>query len=94
MPCPARVALSRVTLSVVVLAAVVGGLSGCARFPALDAATSQDAMRAPWPRLQPLPPIIAAGEAGTVTEATTGAIEARGEALRRRAAALRRAGTE
>lgn len=81
MPCPARLTLP-------ILAALCV-LTGCAQFPALDAASSDAAMRAPWPRLRPLPPIIAAGEAGTVTEATTGAIAARGDALRRRAAALR-----
>lgn len=66
-------------------------LAGCQQFPQLDAARSEAAMRAPYPALQPLPPILEASEAGTLTEATTAEINARGAALRARAAALRAA---
>lgn len=80
-------------LMMLILAAL-GVLAGCKQFPELDAASSDAAMQADWPRLQPLPPIIAAGEAGTLTEATTDQIQARGTALRQRAAALRASKTQ
>lgn len=66
-------------------------LTGCKQFPQLDAVRSDAAMRAPYPALQPLPPIIEASESGILTEATTAEINARGAALRQRAAALRAA---
>lgn len=88
MPRPAALPLAMLML------AALGVLVGCQQFPELDAASSDAAMQADWPRLQPLPPIIAAGEAGTVTEATTDQIAARGTALRQRAAALRALKTE
>jgi hypothetical protein len=65
--------------------------AGCQQFPQLDAVRSDAAMQAPYPRLQPLPPIIEASESGNLTEATTAEINARGAALRARAAALRAA---
>lgn len=70
---------------------LVVSLAGCKQFPQLDAARSEAAMRAPYPVLQPLPPILEASEAGSLTEATTAEINARGAALRRRADALRAA---
>lgn len=73
---------------------IVVALAACKQFPQLDAARSDAAMQAPYPPLRPLPPIVAASEAGALTEATTAEITARGAALRARAAALRAAKVE
>lgn len=81
---------ARVTTALLIVAL----LAGCKQFPQLDAVRSDAAMAAPYPPLRPLPPIIAASEAGSLTEARTAEITARGEALRRRAAALRAAKVE
>lgn len=70
---------------------MLASLAGCKQFPQLDAARSKAAIEGPYPRLQPLPPILEASETGVLTEATTAEIGARGAALRRRAAALRAA---
>lgn len=77
-----------------VVAVLAAGLGGCTQFPELDAAASPTALAGDWPPLQPLPPLLALGETGTVTETTTAEIAARGAALRQRAAALRAAPTE
>ena len=67
------------------------GLSACAEFPVLDAAVSPDATRAPFPQILPLDALLVQAAVAQTGPLTGTALEARAEALRRKAAALRAA---
>ena len=70
--------------------ALLLALAGCTQFPALDAAQSPEVAAAPWPRILPLPQVLAQAPADPqATEAATDAVDARAARLRVRAAALR-----
>lgn len=65
-------------------------LTGCTAFPELEATTSAEARAAPYPRLVPLEPLIAAAQETALAPETGARLAARAAALRGRAARLRR----
>lgn len=64
------------------------GLVGCADVPELDTQITPAARSAPYPRLQPLDPILATGLAGQSDTETAEALRARAASLQARAARL------
>jgi hypothetical protein len=64
-------------------------LAACADVPRLGTAPGARALAAPWPRIAPLGPLLAAGAEARLTPALTGDLTARAAALRARAARLR-----
>lgn len=76
-------------MRLILIFTVTMGLTACADFPDLDAAISDDARNADYPALVPAEGILARGEAGTLTESSGPALQARAANLRARAALLR-----
>lgn len=76
----------RLFLGMAILAAA---LSGCARFPELDAAVSEAARAADYPSLVPAERILSRKRAGRLAENDGEILLARAANLRRRAAILR-----
>ncbi|SFR41890.1 hypothetical protein [Litoreibacter janthinus] len=65
-------------------------LSACtAHLPAIDATISEEARKADYPTLNPLPDLIARSEAGSTIEVETEALAARVARLKARARALK-----
>lgn len=71
----------------ILLCLLVAGLSGCTRFPKLDAAVGPEAMHAPYPRLAPIGPILNRPATAVPTD-PSGGLAGQGAALRARAAKL------
>ena len=74
----------------ILCAALAGTLAACTEFPALDGRISPQAAAAPFPELQPLPPLLA--QAATPPQITGNSVQAadsRIVGLRDKAAALR-----
>lgn len=70
--------------------ALVLALSACAPFPAIDSPLTPADRAAGFPVLAPIEPVIAAAQApGEITAADIATTDARLQALRNRAAALR-----
>ncbi|MFC2968379.1 hypothetical protein [Acidimangrovimonas pyrenivorans] len=72
----------------IVLACLVGTVTGCTGFPDLDTAISAETRAAPYPALLPLDALLAGGD-GTATAEAGATLTARAAALRARARALR-----
>jgi hypothetical protein len=70
--------------------ALLLAFAACAEIPDLGPANDA-AAAAPWPRLVPLEPVLAEAAAITISDETATGLDARGAALRARAARLRNA---
>lgn len=64
-------------------------LAGCSA-PELTTTPEPAALAAPYPRLAPMGPLLAAGETGTLTDEQIAAIQAEGAAVEARGTALAR----
>jgi hypothetical protein len=67
-------------------------LAGCSGMPEVAARESAEAQAAPWPRLAPLPDLLADADAPSRAKPAEAELDARAARLRARAAALRQAG--
>jgi hypothetical protein len=76
----------------VCLAVLLPGLAACSGMPEVAARESAEAQRAPWPRLAPLPDLLADADAPSRAKPAEAEVQGRAAALRARAAALRQAG--
>ena len=72
----------------VLMLCLLGMCAACTRFPELDAVESPDVQAAEYPALLPIETLLASDPPTATPEMQTG-IDARAEALRRRAGALR-----
>ncbi|WP_068114494.1 hypothetical protein [Tropicimonas marinistellae] len=63
-------------------------LGGCAQFPELDAALSEEALSAPQPELSDNRPLLAAAGDGSLDEMDQAALQSRAAALQDRTAGL------
>ncbi|MFD0979611.1 MULTISPECIES: hypothetical protein [Tropicimonas] len=71
-----------------ILLLCLAALAGCAQFPELDAALTEEGRLAPEPELVDNAPLLAAAAAGTVDESTQVALQSRAAALEGRASGL------
>lgn len=77
---------------VLCLALLVPWLAACSGMPEVAEQESAEAQRAPWPRLAPLPDLLADADAPSAAKPAEAEVAARAARLRARAAALRQAG--
>lgn len=77
---------------VLFLAVLLPGLAACSGMPEVAEQESAEAQRAPWPRLAPLPDLLADADAPSRAKPAEAEVAARAARLRARAAALRQAG--
>lgn len=80
----------RPRLSRLLLAPALIALAGCTQFPEVNASVSDEMATRPYPKLVPIDTLRARIDGATLTPATTDAVEGRAEALRSRAARLKR----
>jgi len=78
--------------AVLCLAACLPLVAACSAVPEVAARESGAAQAAPWPRLAPLPGLLASADAPSRAQPAEAELDARAARLRARAAGLRRAG--